>query len=325
MRCSKGSPIGRPLYAARRARPAGWPLPRHFRLRASFCAHCGGDDGEAPARRLSRAPCRPGLCGPRAVASTAGAAWALAHYGEGGFVPLGARRRQSRLAGGGTADRRGGGSASRPPRPEADRAVDRQAARAACRPLRRRSGHPHRPGAGRLDEVLSPRRPAPRLSAERRFAEPVIDEASLLQTVTSLARRSCRHLSGKASARGFSKSRSSASTVRSSRAAIGTAAPLGARRRSGDAFFGTARSARLGVGRRLRLRHGPPCGASRRALHAAQIDLAGEARKAPGLVHLYDRLGARLGPRASPASPRRHAYPRARRPRPADDAFRLAA
>ena len=31
-------------------------------------------------------------------------------------------------------------------------------------------------------------------------------------------------------------------------------------------------------------------------LQAAQIDLAGEARESAGLAHLYDRLGARLGP-----------------------------
>ena len=69
---------------------------------------------------------------------------------------------------------------------------------------------------GHEDEVLSPRRPAPRLSAERRFAEPVVDQDSLLETVR-LARphARARRWSGTASARASSKPPSSASTARS--------------------------------------------------------------------------------------------------------------
>ena len=82
-----------------------------------------------------------------AVASTAGAAWALAHYGGAGASAGGGGGGDRRPAGGGAKNRHGGGGAPRPPRAEADRAVDRQAARAPCRPLRHRSRHLSRSGA----------------------------------------------------------------------------------------------------------------------------------------------------------------------------------
>ena len=149
---------------------------------------------------------------------------------------------------------------------------------------------------GHLDEVLSPRRPAPSLSAERRFAEPVVDSDSLLQTVASLA----KNLVPTLERHGLGARLLEAAFFRIDgevfRVEVGTAAPLrapdamsllfserlSALESEWDAGFGFD-MVRLAV-----LRSEP--------LSATQIDLAGEEGTTADLTHLYDRLGARLGP-----------------------------
>ncbi len=270
-------------------------------LDISGCAHLfakNGGDGE----RALLADClarllRQGFEVRGAVACTAGAAWALARYGGGGRVPPG--EEAEALAG----------------LPVAALRIDAEAEalldRLGLKRIEQLIGKPRAPLAarfgiglvtrldqalGRLDEVLSPRRPAPQLSAERRFAEPVVDEASLLQSVASLAHT----LAPALERRGLGARLLEVAFYRTdgavSRASVGTAAPV---RAAGDvatlfserlAALGSDWDAGFGFDMvRLSVLRAEP-------LQAAQIDLAGEERESAGLAHLYDRLGARLGP-----------------------------
>jgi protein ImuB len=145
------------------------------------------------------------------------------------------------------------------------------------------------------DEVLSPRRPAPQLSAERRFAEPVNDRDSLLQTIASLARTLRPVLERHGTGARLLETSFFRTDGNVSRIAIGTANPirapdaitalfserLAALGSDWDAGFGFD-TVRLAV---LRAE----------ALDDAQIDLSGEGASAPDFARLVDRLGARLG------------------------------
>jgi protein ImuB len=269
-------------------------------LDISGCAHLftrGGDDGEQAllADCLHRLA-RQGFAARGAVASTAGAASAFARYGAGGVVPVGFEAEA-------IADL-----------PVAALRIDAEAEalldRLGLRRIGQLIGKPRAPLAarfgiglvtrldqalGHLDEVLSPRRPAPRLSAERRFAEPVVDEASLLLTVASLARTLSPALERHGLGARFLEAAFYRTDGAVSRAVVGTAAPL--RRAEDVAALFSERLAALGsewdagfgfdMVRLAVLRAEP--------LDAAQIDLSGEADEALSLARLYDRLGARLG------------------------------
>src|SRR5688572_1029304 len=167
--------------------------PEGLFLDVTGCAHLFAgqdDDGEAAllADCLDRLA-RQGFAAAAAIASSAGAAWAVARYGRQGIVPPGEEKEaivdlpvaalrithaQEQLL-----DRLGlkriGQLIGKPRAP--------LAARFGSDLVRRLDQ-----ALGAEDEVLSPRRPTPLLSAERRFAEPVGDQASLLETIASLAR-----------------------------------------------------------------------------------------------------------------------------------------
>jgi protein ImuB len=273
--------------------------PHGLFLDISGCAHLfarEGGDGEAAllADCLDRLHSQ-GFAAIGAIASTAGAAWALARHG-GGIVPPGGEGEA--ISGLPVAALRVG--------KDEEELLDRL----GLKRIGDLFGKPRAPLAARFgaalvrrldqalgseDEVLSPRRPAPELSAERRFAEPVADQASLLETVRSLART----LAPELERRGLGARLLEAAFFRLdgkvARAGVGTASPLraadevamlfserlSALRDDFDAGFGFD-MVRLGV-----LRAEP--------LDATQIDLAGEAAEGPSLARLVDRLGARLG------------------------------
>lgn len=274
--------------------------PHGLFLDISGCAHLFAgdeDDGEEAllADCLHRLA-RQGFAARGAVASTAGSAWALAHYGGGGCIPDGGEAEA--IAGLPVAALRIGA--------EETALLDRL----GLKKIGQLIGKPRAPLAarfgaglvarldqalGHLDEVLSPRRPAPSLSAERRFAEPVVDSDSLLETVASLGRRLVPSLER----HGLGARLLEAAFFRIDgevfRIDVGTAAPLRAADAMAllfserlaslasewDAGFGFD-MVRLSVIRS-------------ETLSAAQIDLAGETGESIGLAHLYDRLGARLG------------------------------
>ncbi len=274
-------------------------------LDISGCAHLfarggshGNEDGEAGllADCLNRLA-RQGFAARAAIASTAGVASALARYGASGRVPAGAEAEA--IADLPVAALRIGA--------ETEALLDRL----GLKQIGQLIGKPRAPLAarfgiglvtrldqalGHLDEVLSPRRPAPRLSAERRFAEPVVDEASLLETVASLAST----LSPALERHGLGARVLEVAFFRTdgavSRASVGTAAPL--REAKDVAALFSERLAALGSDWdagfgfdmvRLAVIHAEP-------LDAAQIDLSGAENESAGLERLYDRLGARLGP-----------------------------
>ena len=264
---------------------------------AHLFAHGDDDDGEAALRSdLLRHLSRQGfeVCG--AIASTAGAAWALSHYGSGGIVPDGGEAES--IAELPVAALRIGG--------EAEALLDRL----GLKRIGQLGGKPRAPLAARfgiglvtrldqalgsLDEVLSPRRPAPKLSAERRFAEPVVDMDSLLMTVASLARTLAPSLERNGLGARLLEATFFRIDGEVARAQVGTAAPL----RSPDtvAMLFSERLAVLasdwdaGFGydmvRLAALRAEP--------LDEMQVDLAGEVAEGSDLTRLIDRLSARLG------------------------------
>jgi protein ImuB len=279
-------------------------------LDISGCAHlfapraaANGNPGKTEAgEKALLADClarlaRQGVEAYGAIASTKGAAWALAHHGGGGWVPP------------------GGEAETLADLPVAALRIDaeREALldRLGLKRIGQLFGKPRAPLAARFgsglirrldqalgaeDEVLSPRRPAPRLSVERRFAEPVSDEDSLLATLGSLART----LEPALERHGIGARSLEAAFFRVdgavSRAAVGTASPIRAAddvsllfaerlstlRSDWDAGFG------FDVVRLAVLEAEP--------LQPLQVDLAGDAAGGADLNRLVDRLGARLGP-----------------------------
>jgi protein ImuB len=275
--------------------------PDSLFLDISGCAHLfakNGDDGEAALLPdcLTRLM-RQGFAAEGAIASTPGAAWAIAHLGASSIVPPGGEaeavatlpvaalripseeeylldqlglKRIGQLFG----------------KPRASLAA-RIGPKLLCR-LDQMLGH--------LEESLSPRRPAPQLLAERRFAEPVVDQDSLLQTLASLAHA----LNPLLERQGLGARHLEASFFRIdgavSRVEVRTAAPL--RDPKAVALLFSERLSAIGSDWdagfgfdmvRLAVLQAEP-------LVARQIDLSGDATEGAGLTALIDRLGARLGP-----------------------------
>lgn len=269
-------------------------------LDISGCAHLfaqeGGDGEIALAADCLRRLAAQGFEARGAIASTAGAAWALAHHGEGGCVLPGEE------------------AAALAPLPVAALRITQEQGdlldRLGLKRVGQLYGKPRAPLAARFgmdlvrrldqalgaeDEVLSPRRPTPRFSAERRFAEPVVDQDSLLRAVASLART----LAPALERHGLGARCLEAAFFRLDgkvlRAVVGTATPvraaktvemLFAERLSGlgdewDAGFGFD-TVRLSV-------------LEAQALADTQVDLGGEEAAAPDFYRLVDRLGVRLG------------------------------
>ncbi len=275
--------------------------PHGLFLDISGCAHLfaeGNDDGETAllADCLGRLSGQ-GFAARGAIASTAGAAWALAHYGEGGVVPAG--EEAATLAGLPVAALR---IAS-----EDEALLDRL----GLKRIGQLYGKPRAPLAarfgsglvtrldqalGHLDEVLTPRRPAPQFSAERRFAEPVLDRDSLLETVRALAQAIAPALQR----HGLGARLLEAVFFRvdgvASRVGVRTAGGLREANVVTRLFaerlsaIGSEWEAGLGFDMvRLAVLAAEP-------FDATQIDLAGSTESDASLTHLVDRLGARLGP-----------------------------
>ncbi len=279
--------------------------PRGLFLDISGCAHLfapqGGKGGAEDGEAALLADCLRRLAGQGfeargAIASTKGAAWAVAHHGGGGSVKPGVEAEAL---------------ADLPV--AALRIGTEQAAlldRLGLKRIGQLFGKPRAPLAARFglelvrrldqalggeDEVLSPRRPTPRLSAERRFAEPVADQESLLETVRSLART----LAPALERRGLGARSIEAAFFRLDgevfRAAIGTASPIRAADDVAMLFaermwaIGDERDAGFGFDIvRLAVTEAEP-------LDAGQVDLAGEVASGADLGRLVDRLGARIG------------------------------
>jgi protein ImuB len=274
--------------------------PHGLFLDITGCAHLFGAGAGGEAALLADCLARLNAQGFEAfgaVASTASVAWALAHHGAGGCVPPGAEAEaiatlpvsalrimdeQTELL-----DRLGlkriGDILEKPRAPLAARfGTD------FVRRLDQALGH--------ADEVLSPRRPAPRLSAERGFAEPLTEETALLETLRSLAAT----LASALERHGLGAQRLEASFFRIdghvARASLGTASPV----RAADtvAALFSERLAALasdwdaGFGFdmiRLAVLDAAP-------LTAKQMDFSGDGADEQGVAALIDRLGARLGP-----------------------------
>jgi protein ImuB len=272
-------------------------------LDISGCAHLfatagdNDDDGEAALLAdLLRRLRAQGFEAAGAIASTAGTAWAVARYGGGGPVaPGGEAEAVAALP---VAALRISG--------EQEALLDRL----GLKRVGQLFGKPRAPLAARFgvslvtrldqalgqeEEVISPRRPAPQLCVERRFAEPLVDQDQLADALASLART----LAPALERHGLGARLLEAAFFRVDgkvvRLAIGTASPLrapdavamlfaerlAALAQDWDAGFGFE-TVRLAV-------------IEAEAMAERQIDLAGQGEGETDLERLYDRLAARLG------------------------------
>ncbi|SER22204.1 protein ImuB [Faunimonas pinastri] len=275
-------------------------VPHGLFLDISGCTHLfarQGEDGETALRSdLLRRLRRQGFEARAAIASTAGAAWGVAHGGGEPIVLPGGEREA--LAGLPVAALRIG-------EPE-NGLLDRL----GLKRIGQLVGQPRAPLAARFgldlvrrldqalgheDEVLSPRLAPPALSAERRFAEPVCEEDSVRETVRSLGRSLAEALERQALGARLLELALFRVDGGVARISLGTARPMREADRmtalfaerlstlgdSVDPGFGFD-TIRLSV-----VETGP--------LGPAQIDLAGEGGVEASFDHLVDRLGARLG------------------------------
>jgi protein ImuB len=259
------------------------------------CAHLfGGEAGVLADLRPRLA--RLGLAARLAVADGPGAALALARFG-----PEGAAH----------------GTAALMPLPVAALRLAPEAAAGLARlglaTIGALAGQPRAPVArrfgrevllrldqalGRVEEPISPRLPAPALVAERRFAEPVADAASLERGLAALLQA----LAGLLERRGEGVRRLGLSLFLADgtpvRTAVGTSRPSRAPARLFELFAPALErlpeldpaGAGFELMRLAALETGP--------LDAAQIDLAGRGAAEDGLARLVDRLAARLGAEA---------------------------
>jgi len=301
----------------------GLDPPAGLFLDISGCAHLFAEEGRNGEAALLadclRRLVAQGFEARGAIASTAGAAWALSRYGNGGSVPA------------------GGEAEAIADLPVAALRIDMEVEalldRLGLKRIGQLIGKPRGPLAtrfgadlvrrldqalGSLDEVLSPRRPAPQLSAERRFAEPVVDQDSLLQTIASLARTLLPALERRDVGARLLEASFFRIDGEVSRVSVGTASPLRASETVSMLFaerlsaLGSEWDAGFGfdMARLAVLRTEP--------LSASQIDLVGEEAGEADLARLFDRLSARLGAarvtRAAPAGT--HIPERAQRSRP---------
>lgn len=150
---------------------------------------------------------------------------------------------------------------------------------------------------GRQEETISPRRPVPALTVERRFAEPIEREEDITATLASLAMT----LKSSLETQGLGARLIELSLFRVdgivSRLTVGTGRPIRAPKLILDLFreklAGLGEAIDAGFGFDM-VRLAVPEAAS---TDPAQIDLAGDVTAAADLDGLIDRIGARLGPR----------------------------
>ncbi len=264
------------------------------------CAHLFGGESELVADCVARLE-RQGFHARAAIADTPGAASALARFGADSIsvVP----------PGGTAAGLKPLPLAALRLAPETAAALDRlglkrigQIVGAPRAPLAARFG---RALTRRLDqalgsdeEAISPRRPAPVLIAERRFAEPIGLEEDVATALDSLAATLCQTME----ARGLGARRLELALFRVdgvvSRIVVGTGRPLrdAGRMRAlfKEKFAGLGDAFDAGYGFdmvRLAATEAAP-------LSATQIDLDGSGDAGGDLDGLIDRIGARLGSRA---------------------------
>ena len=286
-----------PLVSIQEAWSAGGATGKQITLDITGCAHLFGGESELVGDCVARLE-RQGFAARAVIADTPGAAAALARFGPdsvsvvppGGTaavlkpLPLAALR----LA------------------PETVAAMDRvglkrigQIVGAPRAPLAARFG---RTLIQRLDqalgseeEAISPRRPAPVLIAERRFAAPIGLEEDVATALASLAATLCQTME----ARGAGARRLELSLFRVdglvSRIVVGTGRPLrdAGRMRAlfKEKFAGLGDGLDAGYGfdmMRLAATEAQP-------LSLTQIDLDGGGDSDSDLDGLIDRIGARLG------------------------------
>ena len=279
------------------------------------CAHLFAPDGKRDedgemqlAADLTARLTGQGFAVKAAIASSPGAAWALARYGKARhgqtqrIVP-GAERQA--LAGLPVAALRLG------PGPLA------LLGRLGLKRIGQLIGQPRAPltarfGAalltrldqvlGHEDEPLSPRLPAPALTAERRFTEPVADTCAIGATVRSLAEALQPALTRRGEGARALQLVLFASDGAVTRLSVGTAAPMRdagliaalfaerlAATGAGETDFGANYGHADGFDM-VRL-----CVTESEPLADVQIDLAGQASGAADRNQLFSRLGARLG------------------------------
>jgi protein ImuB len=149
---------------------------------------------------------------------------------------------------------------------------------------------------GREEEAISPRRPVPALTAERRFAEPIGREEDIAASLASLAET----LRGSLEAQGLGARLLELSLFRVdgavARLTVGASRPIRAPKLILDLFreklAGLGEAIDAGFGFDM-VRLAVPVAAP---ADPAQIDLAGDAVAAADLDGLIDRIGARIGP-----------------------------
>lgn len=148
---------------------------------------------------------------------------------------------------------------------------------------------------GREEEAITPRRPAPPLLAERRFAEPIVHEEDIAATLSSLAAT----LGNSLETRGLGARALELVLFRVdgfvARTTVGTSRPI----RAAELILDLFREKFAGLGESFDAGFG--FDTIRLAVHAtasfdpAQIDLTGEAVAEADLDQLVDRIGARIG------------------------------
>jgi len=232
-----------------------------------------------------------------AIADTPGAASAAARFGHHGVVP------------------QGGGAGMLKSLPLAALRLDHDTAsaldRVGLKKIGQIIGAPRAPLAARFgeslirrldqalaleEEAINPRRPAPAMIAERRFAEPIAREEDIAATLSALAAMLAKILEARGQgARLFELSLFRVDGV-VKRIAVGAGHPLRAPGRVLDLFrekfAGLGEEIDAGFGfdmARLAVLASAPA-------NPAQIDLAGDADAEADLDGLIDRIGARLGP-----------------------------
>jgi protein ImuB len=279
--------------------------PDGLMLDIAGCAHLFGGEAALATDMIARLESQ-GFAARAAIADTPGAASAAARFAEAS-----AADRSDRPA----IVPPGGAAAMLSPLPLAALRLDRDTVSAMDRVGLKRIGQiigaPRAPLAARFglslirrldqalgqeEEAISPRRPAPAMIAERRFAEPIAREEDIAATLSSLAATLSKSLEARAEgARLFELTLFRVDGV-VSRIAVGASRPIRAPRLVLDLFrekfagLGDAIDAGFGFDMiRLAICQSAPA-------DPAQIDLTGDASAEADLGALIDRIGARLGP-----------------------------
>lgn len=274
----------------------GLDPPDGLMLDVTGCTHLFGGEAEMLADSLRRLQLQ-GFAAFGALADTPGAAHAVARFAGGGIVPPGAQRERlaplslaalrlpaETVSALGRVGLKTVGSIMDEPRAPF-------AARFGADLLRRLDQ-----ALGREREAIAPRLPAPALSAERRFAEPLSLVADIERTVVSLAGSLAEALERRGEGArliGLSLYRADGHVTR---VEVGTARPLRAPRLM-VGLLGERLATEAGGG----LDVGYGYDMVRLSVHLtapvdpAQTDLSGETDRAAEIDGLVDRLGARFG------------------------------